>query len=294
MPFWAYTSIAGIGALAVLYALVCLIKPVGFIKKRWHAVFAVIGVMVVMTALFSIPPARPDGIAAEDWTRRTALCREIDGPLHECLSGSLVRAPEDAIAELERHVQAQQASASGQDTSENVTAPAEGAAASAASDSTAPTEPAVRNVAPPPPPSQWTYINDVDEMRDSAIHHACTRSIDQVRLGFPYGTQHVRLCLRQHPRFGQDVIVRLEENGQFLCMSYEACTIRVRFDDGEVSSYSAVGPSDNSTESIFIQNDERFLRNLRGSSRVIVEAEFYQAGNQQMTFRTDGLEWPRP
>ena len=90
------------------------------------------------------------------------------------------------------------------------------------------------------------------------------------------------------------MIVRLENEGQFLCYSFDACTVRVRFDDGDVSGFSAVGPSDNSTNSIFMQNDERFLHGLKASSRVIVEAEFYQAGNQQMTFNTAGLEWPRP
>lgn len=145
---------------------------------------------------------------------------------------------------------------------------------------------------PPPPPSPWAYTSDVDEMSDRRTSHACTQSTNVVQLDFPYEAQRVRLCVRQHPRWGQDVIVRLERGGQFLCTSYQACTVRVRFDDGEASAYSALEPSDNSSDTIFIQNDARFVANLRRSSRVIIEANFFQAGAQRMSFETGQLEWP--
>lgn len=145
---------------------------------------------------------------------------------------------------------------------------------------------------PPPPPSSWIYNSNVDEMSDQPTAHACTMSTNMVQLGFPYETQRVSLCLRQHPRWGQDVIVRLERGGQFLCTSYQACTVRVRFDDGEAAAYSALEPSDNSSDTIFITNDARFIGNLRRSSRVIIEANFYQAGAQRMSFDAGQLEWP--
>ncbi|WP_135212673.1 hypothetical protein [Vitreimonas flagellata] len=145
---------------------------------------------------------------------------------------------------------------------------------------------------PPPPPSPWAYQTDVDEMSDGRTSHACTRSTNVVNLGWPYETQRVSLCVRQHPRWGQDVIVRLESRGQFLCTSYRDCTVRVRFDDGEAAAYSARQPADNSTETIFIVNDARFVANLRRSSRVIIEANFYQAGAQRMSFNTSQLNWP--
>ena len=145
---------------------------------------------------------------------------------------------------------------------------------------------------PPPPPSPWAYRSNVDEMSDQRTSQACTMSTNVVRLGFPYETQRVSLCLRQHPRWGQDAIVRLERGGQFLCTSYQACTVRIRFDAGDAAAYSALGPSDNSSDTIFIQNDSRFIGNLRRSSRVIIEANFYQAGAQQMSFETAQLEWP--
>lgn len=146
---------------------------------------------------------------------------------------------------------------------------------------------------PPPPPSPWSYRTVVDEMSDGRTVNACTLSTNSVDLGWPYETQRVTLCLRQHPRWGQDVIVRLEGRGQFLCASYRDCTVRVRFDDGGAAAYSARQPQDNSTEVIFIVNDARFIANLKRSSRVIIEANFYQAGAQRISFETGQLEWPR-
>lgn len=147
---------------------------------------------------------------------------------------------------------------------------------------------------PPPPPSPWDYTSRHDQMSDTSVHHACTTSTNQIRLDFPYESQSVVLCVRQHPRWGQDVIVRLTQGGQFICRSYMNCIVRVRFDDHEASGYSANEPDDGSSDVIFISNDARFVSNLRQSDRVIIEAEFYQSGAQQMTFSTRDLEWPRP
>jgi|GEM_PF-846127 len=147
---------------------------------------------------------------------------------------------------------------------------------------------------PPPPPSPWDYSSRGDEMSDTSIHHACTVSTNSINLEWPYGPQSVSLCVRQHPRWGQDVIVRLARGGQFICRSYANCIVRVRFDEAAASGYSANEPADGSSDTIFIANDARFIANLKRSSRVIIEAEFYQSGAQQMTFNTEGLEWPRP
>lgn len=292
MPLWAYTAISGVSAIALLYALVCLIKPFGIFRRRWHAALGALAIAVAGGVVYSIPPARPEGIEAQDWTRRVALCEQLnEGPM-TCLQDSLALAPADAIASLEARLAAQNQRAAvsppQQTTGDNATT----ASATPLAEATQVTAPAPPPT--PPPPRNWRYVDDVDDMRDTAIRHACTESTNVVRLDFPYTTQRTRLCLRQHPRWGQDVIVRLERDGQFLCYSFQACTVRVRFDDGEVASFSAVGPSDNSTDSIFIQNDERFIRALKSAEHVIIEAEFYQAGAQQMRFDTAGLEWPRP
>lgn len=177
-------------------------------------------------------------------------------------------------------------------TSHNTTAPVTSTTTSiATSTETAQSDQVV--TPPNAPQTPWVYDDSTDEMRGTPIHIACTATTNEVSLDFPYGNQHAYLCVRQHPRFGEDVYVRLENEGQFLCNSYSGCNVRVRFDDGAVSTFSANEASDNSTNVIFITGHSRFIQSLKRSSRVFVEAEFYQAGVQQMSFETSGLVWPR-
>ncbi len=74
------------------------------------------------------------------------------------------------------------------------------------------------------------------------------------------------------------------DRGQFLCRSYEDCTILVRFDDQKAQNYSAVGASDNSTESIFIRNYSRFVGAMLKAKKVRIAAEIYQEGSPVFEF----------
>lgn len=141
------------------------------------------------------------------------------------------------------------------------------------------------------PQTDWTISERTDPLTDETVKTACTRSSNQVMLSSPYGDRSARLCVRQHPEFGQDVILTLNGSGQILCRSYRGCTVKVRFDDGAVQSFSANGPSDGSTESVFISNDARFIGAAKQAERIRFQLEFYQAGNQTFDFPARGLEW---
>lgn len=105
-----------------------------------------------------------------------------------------------------------------------------------------------------------------------------------VKFDFPYsGKQHATLTLRTHPRHGKDIILTIEK-GQFLCHSYENCIALVRFDDQKASNYSAIGPADNSTETIFIRTYSRFVGNMLKSQRVRISANVYQEGSPVFEF----------
>lgn len=143
----------------------------------------------------------------------------------------------------------------------------------------------------PAPVSDWRVTESTEEMTDEPIRMACARSSNQVQLDFPYGARSADLCIRRHPRFGQDVFVSLNGSGQILCTSYDGCTIRVRFDDGEVQSFSAAEPSDGSSETLFVTNDTRFIGAARSASRIRVQLEFYQNGVQTFDFPARGLDW---
>lgn len=146
---------------------------------------------------------------------------------------------------------------------------------------------------PAQPVSRWRYSRERDEMRNANTDIACIRSSNELEFEFPYqGGSNADICFRQSPQYGFDAWVRIER-GQFTCLM--DCTVRVKFDDGEIQSFSAGGASDGSADIVFISNASRFLTGARQATRIVVEAEFYQAGANQMVFEdASGLEWPRP
>lgn len=178
-----------------------------------------------------------------------------------------------------------QCSRSSSDTS---TSSASSNAPSASSTQAAPTP-----AAPPPAPvpgAQWTYGKNEDPMAKGVSYGALVQSTNTVEFGFPYsGPQHGTLTLRTHPRHGKDVILSIER-GQFLCRSYEDCTILVRFDDQKAQSYSAVGAADSSTETIFIRNYSRFVSSMQKAKTVRISAEIYQQGSPVFEFDVSGFD----
>lgn len=142
------------------------------------------------------------------------------------------------------------------------------------------------------PPSSWTVSHSTDAMANGDVVQACTKSTNDIEQGFPYKTAPMMLCLRKHPRYGQDVTMALLGGGQFLCTSYDGCTVHVRFDDGAVQSFTALEPADHSSDQLFISNDARFIAALKRAKRVTIEASLYQEGSPAAIFNSTGLDWP--
>ena len=142
----------------------------------------------------------------------------------------------------------------------------------------------------PQPGSQWDYRQDKDPMGKGAAYFASVLSNNTVNFGFPYsGAQHATLTLRTHPRYGENVILSIER-GQFLCPSYDGCTVLVRFDDSKAIRYSADGAADNSTETIFIRGYSSFVAHLEKSKRVRISANVYQEGAPVFEFDVSGFD----
>lgn len=161
---------------------------------------------------------------------------------------------------------------------------------SVAAPATAPEAPAAP-VEPAAPAADWKIEERTDPMSDQTIKTACVTSSNQVYLSSPYGARGAKLCIRQHPSFGRDVYLTLDGSGQILCRSYSDCTIPIRFDDKPVQRFSGGEPSDNSSETVFITNDGRFITAAKTASRIRVQLEFYQNGAQTFDFPARGLEW---
>jgi hypothetical protein len=140
------------------------------------------------------------------------------------------------------------------------------------------------------PGSQWSYMQSDDAMGKGIIRTARVRSSNEVEFDFPYaGAQRATLTLRTHPRYGKDVIFGIER-GQIQCPSYDECTVLVRFDDEAPSNFAAVGAEDNSSETIFIRNYDKFLAKLTKAKRLRLSASIFQQGSPVFDFDLSGFD----
>lgn len=139
------------------------------------------------------------------------------------------------------------------------------------------------------PVRSWEYQQDADKM-GGVVKEATVFSLNSVRFSFPYeGSQRARLKIRSHPRWGLDVMLSVER-GQFGC-SFD-CYVIVRFDDEKPRRFSVAEPEDRSSNLVFINQDQAFLKSLKKSKRVLVESSFYSQGTHVFEFDTSGLIWP--
>jgi len=137
---------------------------------------------------------------------------------------------------------------------------------------------------------KWNYENNSDEMGRGNIKHAWVKSKNKVNFDFPYhGPQRATLSLRLHPKYGKDIILNLNK-AHFLC-GIDGCYMAVRFDEGKVQNFTAHGPSDHSTNTLFLSGYDRFVAEARKAKTVRVETKFYQQGNQVFEFDVSGLQW---
>lgn len=131
---------------------------------------------------------------------------------------------------------------------------------------------------PTEPEQQWHYGSSNDPMKNSKNYIAYIDSINTVNFGFPYqGEQHATLTLRTNTSGNNEIVFNIEK-GQILCQSYEPCTVSVRFDDQDAISFNGVGPSDGSTETVFISNYKRFLAKISKSKKIKIAVNIYQQG----------------
>lgn len=136
----------------------------------------------------------------------------------------------------------------------------------------------------------WQYRESADKMGRGKIKNATVNSLNQVEFDSPYrGPQRATLQLRNHPKYGRDVILSIER-GQFLC-SYDECNVQVRFGTGKPVTFSVSEPADHSTTVLFINDYARFVLKAKKANKVSVEAQFFQEGTRVFEFDIAGLKW---
>lgn len=137
---------------------------------------------------------------------------------------------------------------------------------------------------------QWEYSHEEDAMSKGYRHYASAHSTNTVSFAFPYqGEQHGTLTLRTDPKDQKYVIFSIEK-GQLLCPSYEVCTVHIRFDDEDAIGFGGRGPADNSTETVFIHDYEKFVGKMVKAKRVRISTNIYREGSPVFEFNVGDFD----
>ena len=139
--------------------------------------------------------------------------------------------------------------------------------------------------------SPWSYSQDEDKVRGGTTYYARTTSTNSIAQSFPYDSDTTMdLAVRSSPAYGTDVILTIS-SGQMMCPSYDGCSGTVRFDNGPAQRVSFNGPSDNSSDTVFVVGAKQFIGKLKKAKKVTIEKTLYEAGSPQFEFDVHGLKW---
>lgn len=149
--------------------------------------------------------------------------------------------------------------------------------------------------------AEWHTSYKNDEMRGTAQKFVQTESDNAVDFDFPYnGGSKMAIVLRSvktELKSGQKPeslplteAVIIISKGQFSCSSYNDCHVSVKFDDGKIQKYSMTEAADGSADVIFFDNSASFIKKVKNHKRLILEADFFQAGSKQFKFDLTGLD----
>ncbi|MFA9487130.1 MULTISPECIES: hypothetical protein [unclassified Moraxella] len=142
--------------------------------------------------------------------------------------------------------------------------------------------------AEPASASNWDYQQEEDKMRGTKVHFAHTLSTNAADFSFPYGKSQAAINLR-HNQSGTDAMLRIV-SGQFDC-NYDGCSIAVKFDDGAIETYRMSNADNGLNDVLFFDNPKAFIKKLKSSKSVIIEAPFFNHGKEQFEFNIAGLDW---
>lgn len=133
--------------------------------------------------------------------------------------------------------------------------------------------------------SDWSWEKNTDLMTNKIVITAQTNSNNSHDLHPPYGNLvRATLVIRNHPRYGKDVLMKIDR-GQILCKSYSPCTVLVKFDEKPPVKFTGTGPSDHSTETVFINGAfSRFISESKKSKKATIEVPLFQDGQLAWEF----------
>ncbi|MBN9299057.1 MAG: hypothetical protein J0I41_18805 [Filimonas sp.] len=138
----------------------------------------------------------------------------------------------------------------------------------------------------------WSYEEEVDKMTSKKLFYASTTSTNTVEFKFPYQGGST-FTLNVMNREGKNEIAIQVSKGQFMSSLGGNKSVKVKFDSAEPVNYNYSSASDGSSNIIFLSNASKFITNLKGAKKLMVEAEFFNAGSKVLEFDVAGLKWDK-
>ena len=135
----------------------------------------------------------------------------------------------------------------------------------------------------------WKYETKINKMTSAKDLFCTVQSNESLNLDFPYeGVNFGTITVR---KMDGDVDILISIMKGQIYGGYENEFFKARFDDGKQITFSFLTPSDNSSETIFVENTSKFLKKLKLSKKVLIQIPLHQNGNQILEFNTQGLKF---
>jgi TonB family protein len=103
------------------------------------------------------------------------------------------------------------------------------------------------------------------------------------------------MAIERHQGGGTSAYVFLREgSGKLFFCGFSGCTVRLRFDNGKIESWSATDSGNGSNSSLHFVQVANLISRLKRSRRVIIEVPIFEEGPTAFEFFVDRLVWPLP
>jgi hypothetical protein len=137
--------------------------------------------------------------------------------------------------------------------------------------------------------SNWRYSEDIDQMDNTKRTVASIESDNSIKFDFPYGNSDFTLSIRNWK--GQTDLYLTCTKCQFIAGVMGETTYRIKFDDEAPINVSANHSTSGGADVVFLGNEKKVISKLKTAEKIILEAQFYEAGYKQINFSTKGLKW---
>jgi hypothetical protein len=137
----------------------------------------------------------------------------------------------------------------------------------------------------------WTSGSTTDKMDGKVTKFTYSDSTNLVDFEFPYngGSQGSIVV------FGSQSVKFMVNKGQLICNNWEGCQVRIKIDNRPPKQYTFCADGNYNSEVIWMCNgsNTRFVKELAGASKVMIEPEFFRAGNKIYEFNVEGFVNPK-